>query len=95
MKREHGSDSPQVIAVCLSCERSFCPGECGRTRTATLRRRSWEREQEFLDLYQQGLSDPQIAAAMGLAVTTVYTHRMRRDLPANRFLHRKERKALA
>lgn len=89
---KHAGDSQQAIKICLSCEREDCPkGECDRIKPVAPNHKQWAREQEFLELYRQGLSDPKIAEIMGLAVSTVQYHRTRRALPANKFVQEKGR----
>jgi hypothetical protein len=77
-------DTGEAINVCLHCERASCPGWCDRVGDRRAHKiRAWPREAEFLELYQAGLNDKEICAAMGLAPSTIWHHRQRRGLPAN------------
>lgn len=51
--------------------------------------RRWIREKEFLELYEKGLLDYQVAAEMDLNEMTIWKHRKKLGLPPNRFRQKK------
>lgn len=49
----------------------------------------WIREKEFLELYNKGLMDHQVAEEMGLCYMTICKHRNRLGLPPNRYRNKR------
>lgn len=87
-------DPPEVIGVCLSCERETCPnGTCKTVRTVvrqldTGKHKSRSKDgslmQRRMELYEAGLNDEQIAEAAGCTKCAVRSWRKRLDLPENK-----------
>ena len=61
------SEAPDAFSICASREQA-------RRVSAVLETMS-ERDQEFMELYLEGLAPPQIAESLGVALNTVYSKR--------------------
>lgn len=73
-------DTPAQIHRCQSCKRPECTN-CLTVPTVSLRA---ARRAEFTRLYDQGRTDSEIAAAMGVTQQTVYYYRRKFGLEPNR-----------
>lgn len=79
-------DDPDDIKRCLNCKRPTCPGTCSKIRGHNVRRRrpgTWYRLNEFMALYDLGLSDEAIAERMGMSAGSIANRRRMLKLKEN------------
>lgn len=82
-ERIYTYDTLEQIARCQRCRKPDCTdciGEAGAKQRSAARAK---KDARFMALYQQGLTDIEIAAAMGVTRATVCYRRKRMALPPN------------
>lgn len=85
-------DSPEKIKQCLSCTRlkcSNCMREGGKGRSL---KRDKINPTEFMDLYEEGWNDVQIANYFGVTQSIVKEYRKKRGLPSKQNVGRGKKK---
>ena len=79
MSRGWVNDSPEKIDKCLSCERTFCNNCLGASNENVCIKR-----EEFIQLYNAGYNDQQIAEMLCSKVKTVTAYRRSLRLKVNK-----------
>lgn len=79
MSREWVNDSPEKIDKCLNCKRVFCNNCLGAGGKKVRIKR-----EEFMQLYNAGYSDQQIAKMLCSKVKTVTAYRRALRLKVNK-----------
>ena len=75
-------DSPETIKQCLSCTRTKC-SNCMRIGGKGRSLKSDKINQaEFMDLYEEGMNDIEIANYFGVTQSVVKEYRKKRGLPS-------------
>lgn len=93
---QFNNHAESVTALCLSCTKPTCPGDCADRKAAAgaIRARRQDaraaldtsrltaRETEFLSLYDKGMGDKECAECMGMSSSGVRHIRVRLGLAA-------------
>lgn len=85
MAKERSGDTQEQIDKCLNCTEFKCTN-CYDNRNQKKLKGVYQKinERDFMEMYQSGYADAEIAQEMGVVPNTVWAYRRRRGLAPNR-----------